>query len=98
MDEQSVARLAEAIEWAETMEIELLLLGSAEEQFDFAEAFLGVLSDDPPKAIYSGEKVIDVFVNRDGMSHEEAVEWYEFNVIGSYMGENTPLFIMSFEP
>ena len=91
-------RLEEAVEWAETMEVELLLLGSAEEQMDFADAFLGVLMEDPPKAVYSEEKVIEVFVERDEMSHEEALEWYDFNVSGAYMGENTPVFIMSFEP
>ena len=91
-------RLEEAIEWAEAMDVELLLLGSVEDRMDFADAFVGVLEDDPPKAVYSAEKIIAVFIERDNMSHEEALEWYDFNVVGAYMGENTPLFIMSFEP
>ena len=90
-------RLEEAIEWAVAMEVEVLLLGSTEEQMDFADAFLGICTDDPPKAVYSEEKIIEVFQNRDNMSYEEALEWYDFNVVGAYMGENTPLFIMSFE-
>jgi len=30
-----------------------------------------------------------------GMSHEEAVEWMEFNVVNAYHGEGTPIFITS---
>ena len=92
-----MSRLATAIEWAEEMDYQLLLLGSEEERFDFEEAFLGVMVDEPPLAIYSEEKVIDVFVERDGMTYDEAVEYYHFNVQGAYIGEQTPIFIMSFE-
>ena len=28
------------------------------------------------------------------MSKEDAVEFFEFNVVGSYMGDNTPIFII----
>ena len=27
------------------------------------------------------------------MSEEEAVEYFEYNTLGSYMGENTPVFV-----
>ena len=36
--------------------------------------------------------MVDVFV-KQGMSYEEAVEWVEFNVIGGWLGDNTPMFI-----
>jgi hypothetical protein len=29
----------------------------------------------------------------DGMTNEEAVEYFEYNIIGSYVGEKTPTFI-----
>ena len=29
----------------------------------------------------------------DGMSEEEAEEWFEFNMIGAYVGEHTPVYI-----
>ena len=90
-------KLEMAIEWAEEMDYTLLLLGGPEEQQDFAKAFVGVIWDDSPIAVYSEEKVIDVFVERDGMSYEEALEWYDFNVKTAYMGEQTPIFLMSFE-
>ena len=36
-------------------------------------------------------------MNRDGMSHEEAVEFFEFNTKGAYLGPNTPIFIDTFD-
>ena len=29
----------------------------------------------------------------DGMTEEEAVEYFEFNIIGAWMGEETPCFL-----
>ena len=27
------------------------------------------------------------------MTHEEAVEWMDFNVVGAWVGETTPIFV-----
>ena len=43
-------------------------------------------------ALYDMDKCIDILVNRDGMSYQEAVEYFDFNVVGAYVGNNTPLF------
>ena len=43
--------------------------------------------------IYNENKVIEVFIKRDSMTHFEAVEYYEYNVLGAYMGEKTPIYI-----
>ena len=91
-------RLDRAIEWADMMEWPLMCVGgNKEERQDFADAFLGVTKDEPPKAVYSEEKIIDAFVERDGMTYEEALEYFDYNVRGAYVGEQTPLFIRSFE-
>lgn len=42
--------------------------------------------------LYDLEKVIRVFMKRDGMSHEEAEEHFYYNVIGGWHGEKTPAF------
>lgn len=42
-------------------------------------------------AIYSISKCIEVLM-KDNMTDEEAMEYFEYNVLGSYMGENTPMF------
>ena len=43
--------------------------------------------------VYDYEKVIKKLKKRDGMSDEEAVEWFEFNVVGAWVGESTPVFL-----
>ena len=47
----------------------------------------------PEVLIYSYNKCVDIFMNRDGMTHEEAVEWMDFNVVGAWVGETTPIFV-----
>ena len=32
-------------------------------------------------------------MERDGMTREEAIEWMEFNVVGAWVGETTPIFV-----
>lgn len=36
--------------------------------------------------------------DEDGDPHTQAVEWFEFNTVGAYMGENTPAFGVFFKP
>lgn len=45
-----------------------------------------------PVAAYDYDKIIQTLVD-GGCSHEEAVEFFDFNIIGAWMGENTPVFI-----
>ena len=42
-------------------------------------------------AIYSRELIIDAIVERDGMTREEAVEFVEYNIDQTYLGERTPI-------
>jgi hypothetical protein len=51
----------------------------------------------PALAVYDRNKCIDVLVNRDGMSYEEAEEFFEFNAVGAWVGERTPLFLCRLE-
>lgn len=46
-----------------------------------------------PLAVYSKQQVIDVLVEQNGMTPEEAYEHADFNIFGAYMGPNTPLFV-----
>ena len=62
----------------------------------FEEAFMGLASRfgfEQPVAAYDYEKCIDILVTRDGMDLEEAEEYFDFNVIGAWVGELTPIFI-----
>lgn len=44
-------------------------------------------------AIYDYSKCVEVLMERDKMTEEEAVEHMDYNVVGSYVGEYTPIFI-----
>ena len=86
-------RIENAVQWMDDMDMEpMLLLGDSKEVNDYSEAFVGVSMDDS-KAVYDEDKVIKIFMERDGMSDMEAIEFFEFNVRGAYMGEKTPSFI-----
>ena len=43
-------------------------------------------------AIYDYRKCIEVLMGRDHMSEEDATEYMDYNVVGSYVGEYTPIF------
>jgi hypothetical protein len=43
--------------------------------------------------IYDKELVLEK-LQKDGMSYEEALEYYEFNQLGAYVGERTPAFLI----
>jgi hypothetical protein len=61
----------------------------------FDDAIIGVsrrFGNDPLVA-YSREKCINVLMKRDKMSEEDANEFFDFNVIGSYVGVGTPVFV-----
>ena len=51
----------------------------------------GTLGEDV--AVYSIDRCIDVLVQRDGMTEEEAIEYMNFNVLDAYMGPMTPIFV-----
>lgn len=44
--------------------------------------------------VYSYTMCVEILMNRDGMTHEEAIEYMEFNVIGAYVGDYTPVFLI----
>jgi hypothetical protein len=43
-------------------------------------------------AIYDYARCVEI-LERDGMTFEEAVEWMEYNVLGTYAGPRTPVFL-----
>lgn len=60
-------------------------------------AFIGIgYQFNTPIAVYSRNRVLKHFEN-EGMSPEDAIEYYEFNVAGSYVGESTPIFLNDIE-
>jgi hypothetical protein len=57
-------------------------------------AIVGVVTRIGLEAVcYDTDKVIRLLMGHDKMSYEEAVEYFEFNMKGAWMGEKTPVFI-----
>jgi hypothetical protein len=54
-------------------------------------AVIGVEIAEPMRLIYSVSKIIEHLVTEDEMSVEDAMEHFEFNIRGSYVGEQTPI-------
>ena len=44
----------------------------------------------PPLVCYDYALLVECFVTRDGMTHEEATEWVDVNIAGAWMGDGTP--------
>jgi len=45
-----------------------------------------------PIACYDYDRVIEGYIE-EGMTEEEAIEFFEFNVIGAWVGERTPCYL-----
>lgn len=61
----------------------------------FDEAFIGVgrRCGQPNIAVYDSEKCIEVLQKGGDMTEEEAMEYFEFNVVGAWVGDHTPMFV-----
>ena len=63
----------------------------------FADALLGLAlcagTENKPVLVYDVDKCLDVLVKRDGMTYEEAQEFFSFNTEDAFVGELTPIFV-----
>ena len=73
------------------------LLMDPQDQFNSCIVGTGYLFHHGPVAVYDIGKVIAAFV-AEGMTEEEAQEHFEFNVIGGWVGDGTPIFVHLFAP
>ena len=82
-------------EIAERNEEALCIDGLDGERDGFNEALVGwgERCSLGPVAVYDVAKIISILESKYKMTHEEAYEWYDFNIAGAYMGEYTPIFI-----
>lgn len=62
---------------------------------DLDEAIIGVVESfgGGSRILYDKNKILDLLMERDGMTHSEAEEYYDFNIIGGYFGEMNPVFL-----
>lgn len=84
-DDRLNIRLVLAQEW----DTELLFLSEVE----FDEAIIGVAEriGQEPVVAYDTTKVVEILSR--SMSVDEAYEYFDYNILGAYVGDKTPLFI-----
>jgi len=65
---------------------------------DMEEAIIGIVErfGMEPQIVLDKQKCLEILM-RDGGTYEEALEHFEFNVIGAWMGDHTPLFMTKSE-
>ena len=64
----------------------------------FDGAIVGVsIGFDTGRVVYDTKQMAEVLIQDENMSHEEAWEYLEFNTFGAYVGEETPIYIDSYE-
>jgi hypothetical protein len=61
---------------------------------EFRLALVGFSVSGTTRAIYDYDKCVTILVNEQGMDESEACQHMDFNVVGNYIGDNTPI-IMS---
>lgn len=60
------------------------------------DAIIGIVEDfHGPRILYSKEKILKILQERDLMTEEESEEFYNFNILGLYAGEQNPVFLIT---
>ena len=84
-------------EWARENEIELVFL----DDFDDALVGIGNQHGSEPAAIYDRDMCINILLDQADADDDEdpltaAIDYFEFNIAGAYVGPHTPIFIETF--
>tara|TARA_R100000951_G_scaffold77159_1_gene65152 strand:- start:354 stop:581 length:228 start_codon:yes stop_codon:yes gene_type:complete len=54
---------------------------------------LGHRCNQEPLVVYDYNNLIKVFI-KQGMTEEQSIEWIDFNILGAWIGEDTPIILM----
>ena len=57
----------------------------------YDNAIMGYSSD--LRVVYSADEIVRTLVERDGMTPDEAIEFFNFNIECAYVGEYTPIYM-----
>ena len=61
------------------------------------DAILGIVEEfgNGPRILYSKNKILNILSERDGMTWSESEEFYDYNILGLYAGEQNPIFLIT---
>jgi hypothetical protein len=60
----------------------------------FNDAIMGIVQrcGQADVILYDTDMIIQILIDADGMTYEEAVEYFDFNILGAWVGDGTPAF------
>ena len=61
------------------------------------DAIVGIVEDfgNSPRILYSKSKILQILQERDLMTEQESEEYYDYNILGLYAGEQNPVFLVT---
>jgi hypothetical protein len=61
------------------------------------DAIIGIVEEfgNGPRILYSKSIILNILCERDLMTMGEAEEFFDYNIIGLYAGEQNPVFLVS---
>jgi hypothetical protein len=61
------------------------------------EAIIGIVEEfgNGPRILYSKPKILNILCERDLMTQSEAEEFYDYNILGLYGGEQNAVFLIT---
>ena len=60
----------------------------------FDGAIIGVaVGRDSERVVYNAGQMVEILLQEEDLTEEEAWEYLEFNTFGAYVGENTPIYV-----
>ena len=61
--------------------------------FDRAIIGVGERNNTDSMIVYDYDKMVKILVARDDMSYKEAQEYVDFNIVGAWIGDTTPIIV-----
>ena len=61
--------------------------------FDVAIIGVGTRCGQRDVVVYDVDLCIQVLMERDGMTYEDAAEFISFNTVGAWVGDRTPMYV-----
>ena len=61
------------------------------------DAIIGITEEfgNGPRILYSKNKILNILCERDGMTWSDSEEFYDYNILGLYAGEQNPVFLIT---
>jgi hypothetical protein len=61
------------------------------------DAIIGIVEEfgNGPRILYSKPKILNILCERDSMTQSEAEEFYDYNILGLYAGEQNAVFLIT---